>query len=146
MTTKSGVSLQSRCGQRVMRGVFYREVGWLHRRVVHRIVFIDPEAPWTTVAGSRSEMSRDYGSHILAVLLHAAMFETQRNGAEALHGIHVVADEEHGPASGRDLAHSPERFLLELRIADGKNFIDNRISGSRCAATANASRTYMPDE
>jgi hypothetical protein len=67
--------------------------------------------------------------------------------AERLHRLHIVADEEHRPPFLRsDIAHLAEAAFLKLRIADGEHLIHMRICGSRCAATAKASRTDMPLE
>jgi hypothetical protein len=40
----------------------------------------------------------------------------------------------------------PETLALERHVTDREHLVDEEISGSRCAATANASRTYMPLE
>ena len=45
-----------------------------------------------------------------------------------------------------DVAHLAEALPLERRVADGQHFVDDQDLGSRCAATAKASRTYMPLE
>ena len=57
-----------------------------------------------------------------------------------------MADEEDRATQLRRLLHLAEALALELGVADGETSSTSRISGSRCAATANASRTYMPLE
>ena len=54
--------------------------------------------------------------------------------------------EQHGAPLPRDVVHLAQALLLELGVADREHLVDTRISGSRCAATAKASRTYMPLE
>ena len=49
-----------------------------------------------------------------------------RAGAEAADRLHVVADEEHGPAVVRDLAHPSEAALLELGVADREHLVDDQ--------------------
>ena len=44
---------------------------------------------------------------------------------------------------GSDLAQA---LLLELRIADRQHLVDDQDFRFQCAATAKASRTYMPLE
>ena len=48
------------------------------------------------------------------------------------------------PVPARHLSAFCQAFLLELGVADGEHLVHDRISGSRWAATAKASRTYMP--
>ncbi len=45
-----------------------------------------------------------------------------------------------------NVAKLAETLALELRVAYREDFVQSRISGSRWAATANASLTYMPLE
>ena len=45
-----------------------------------------------------------------------------------------------------DVLDAPHAALLELVVADREHLVDDQHLGSRCAATANASRTYMPLE
>ncbi len=45
---------------------------------------------------------------------------------------------------GSDILHLAQTFALKLRIAYGQNFVDNQNLWIRCAATANASLTYIP--
>ena len=53
---------------------------------------------------------------------------------------------EHGAALAGDLVHLPEALALERRVADREHLVDDEDLGSRCAATAKASRTYIPLE
>jgi hypothetical protein len=57
-----------------------------------------------------------------------------------------VAHEQHGAAAARDARHPAQALLLELDVADREHLVDEQDLGSRCAATANARRMYMPDE
>src|SRR5207253_9719228 len=49
-----------------------------------------------------------------------------RARAEAAHRGEVVADEYHGPALARDVAHLAEAFLLELGVPDGEHLVDEQ--------------------
>ena len=49
--------------------------------------------------------------------------------AQPHHGVHVVADEEDGPATRLDLAHLPEALALELDVADGQHLVDEQDLG-----------------
>ena len=43
--------------------------------------------------------------------------------------LHVVAHEEHRPSIARDVVHLAEAFSLELRVADGEDFVDDQDLG-----------------
>ena len=47
-------------------------------------------------------------------------------GTEPLDGLDVVADEEHGPARVRDVAHLAQALPLELGVADGEDLVDEQ--------------------
>jgi hypothetical protein len=48
------------------------------------------------------------------------------------------------PVPGRHVAHLPEALLLELGVPDGQHLVDDQDLRSMWAATANASRMYIP--
>ena len=50
-------------------------------------------------------------------------------GAQAGHGVHVVADEQHGAAAALDLVHLPEAAALELDVADRQHLVDEQDLG-----------------
>ena len=49
--------------------------------------------------------------------------------AEAPHRAEVVADEQHGPAVARHVAHLAQALLLEFRVADGEHLVDQQDLG-----------------
>ena len=60
----------------------------------------------------------------------APSFQQDRPGAEALDRVHVVAHEEHRPAvSARDVLHTPQALLLELRVADRQHLVHDQHLG-----------------
>ena len=75
----------------------------------------------------------------------AAVVEQDRALAQPRNRLHVVRDENHRAAGRSEILHPPEAAPLELGPAASTSST-SRISGSRCAATANASRTYIPLE
>src|SRR5438876_4335366 len=60
--------------------------------------------------------------------------------------VELMADQHDRAPRPRNVAHFPETFFLKLDVANRENLVTRRISGSRCAATANARRTYIPLE
>ncbi len=73
--------------------------------------------------------------------------DPQRPVAEPLDRHHVVADEEHGPAAAGRRRPSCRGTSSGRRASPtASTSSTSRISGSRWAATAKASRRYMPEE
>ena len=77
---------------------------------------------------------------------NATCAQEQGAAAQVAHRLQVVADEQDRPPAARDLAHLPEALPLEAASPTASTSSTSRISGSRCAATAKASRRYMPLE
>ncbi len=58
-----------------------------------------------------------------------ALVEPHRRRAQAGHGVHVVADEQHGAAAALDLVHLAEAATLELDVAHGEHLVDEQDLG-----------------
>ena len=59
---------------------------------------------------------------------------------------HVVGDDEHGLAGLPELLHPLQALALEGGSPTARTSSISRMSGSTSTATANPSRTYMPEE
>ena len=83
-------------------------------------------------------------------LRDSAALHQQRLRAQARNRIHIVADEknrvEEAVAHFTSLILCPDALFLEFRIADSQHFVDDQnFRFPDAPATANASRTYIPE-
>src|ERR1700694_2733526 len=78
---------------------------------------------------SRDVVGPQVGGHDvvgLTVLHEPAAFEQDRPGAQALDRRHAVADEQHGAALARDVAHLAQALLLKGDVTNRQHLVDDQ--------------------